>query len=294
MSIAEVAKGLSKALTPILGGAGKELSGYLADHIRFFRWKSAVRIIERANEFSKKKKIDPKKVPIKFIVPFLEAASLEDTARGAAITDMWASLLASTIDKHQSRHTAYIDVLRRLSPKEAKFLLRTYKMITEADYLDEDFDPDLSNVGDKRAIREDFGFGFEKSAATILKRDLQARFEWMKVAEEQIKSIVKDICYRVDLFPILYEVGIYEGRELTGAVTGPLGKVGLDVAANLTVLGLMDRFEVEAQYPSRAKSGKVVRGAVSFVVVTSLGFDFMKTCCSTRTRRDVERTKHKH
>ena len=76
MSLA--AKALTKAIAPLTGGVVKELSGYLGDQVRFLRWKSAVHILKRARLFCDEEKLAPEKIPIKFLVPFLEGASFED------------------------------------------------------------------------------------------------------------------------------------------------------------------------------------------------------------------------
>src|SRR5258707_10557967 len=142
--ISEATKALSKALTPFVGGVGKELSEYLADQIRFLRWKSAIRIVERAKEFCIGKRISPHTIPIKFIVPFMEAASLENVEGDPTVTDMWASLFAASVTRYQARHAVYVDILKKLSSADARFVKNlSVQMGTDYLYSDRDFDADL-------------------------------------------------------------------------------------------------------------------------------------------------------
>src|SRR5438874_2406769 len=123
MSIAPlgtVSKALSTALSPLVGGAAKEVSGYLADNIRYLRWKNAVRILQKAKKFCADKQVKKSDIPIKFIVPFLEAASLEEDTKDATISDMWASLFANAVTSYQSRHAVYVDILKKLSSEDAR------------------------------------------------------------------------------------------------------------------------------------------------------------------------------
>jgi hypothetical protein len=107
-----IARAIGKAIAPLTGGVSKELSGYLGDKIRFLRWKSAVHILKRATLFCNKEQIAADKIPIKFLVPFLEAASFEDVSSEKSLADMWGSLLASAVTAYQARHVIYIDILK--------------------------------------------------------------------------------------------------------------------------------------------------------------------------------------
>jgi hypothetical protein len=111
------AKVLGKALVPVVGGAGKELGALIADQLRFIRWKNAVGILHRAAKFARARKVKPHDVPVKFLVPFLEKASLEESGPDKTILDMWAHLLTSAISSYQSRQILYIDVLSKLPAK---------------------------------------------------------------------------------------------------------------------------------------------------------------------------------
>jgi hypothetical protein len=61
-----------------------------------------------------------KPIPNKFLVPFLEQASLEDP--DSSLIDMWASLLASAAQEFSSHHVHFVSIISRLSPKQGEIL----------------------------------------------------------------------------------------------------------------------------------------------------------------------------
>jgi hypothetical protein len=61
-----------------------------------------------------------KPIPNKFLVPFLEQASLEDPE--SSLIDMWASLLSSAAQNFSSYHTHFVSIISRLSAKQGAAL----------------------------------------------------------------------------------------------------------------------------------------------------------------------------
>jgi hypothetical protein len=61
-----------------------------------------------------------KPIPNKFVVPFLEQASLEDA--DSSLIDMWSSLLASAATDFSSHHAHFVSVISQLSPKQGEIL----------------------------------------------------------------------------------------------------------------------------------------------------------------------------
>ncbi len=101
-------------------GPVAEIGEFCSDKVRFYRWKSAVRTIEKANEIAQDRNIKPQQVPIKFLVPFLEHCSLED--ENSELTEEWAKLLVSASVEFKEKHLIYSGILSRLGPTEAKVL----------------------------------------------------------------------------------------------------------------------------------------------------------------------------
>ncbi len=61
-----------------------------------------------------------KPIPNKFLVPFLEQASLEEPE--SSLIDMWASLLSSAAQEFSSYHTHFVSIISRLFAKQGLIL----------------------------------------------------------------------------------------------------------------------------------------------------------------------------
>jgi Abortive infection alpha len=57
-------------------------------------------------------------IPNKFLVPFLEQASLEDP--DSSLVDIWAGLLVSASEKFESHHTHFVSIIGQLSAKQGE------------------------------------------------------------------------------------------------------------------------------------------------------------------------------
>lgn len=115
-----IRKALGRALEQFLGPAANDSGQLIADQIRYLRWRIALNIVERAERISTKKNLSKNNVPIKFIVPFLEKASLQDD--DGHLSEMWSALLAKARDDYKDRYVSYVDILNTLSPTEAAIL----------------------------------------------------------------------------------------------------------------------------------------------------------------------------
>jgi hypothetical protein len=101
-------------------GSLAEIGDLFSDKVRFLRFKSAVKTLNRAAEIAKEKGISPKAIPMKFLVPFIEDCSLEDEE--SPFIEQWASLLASASKGFDPLHVAIKDVLKNISSKEAALI----------------------------------------------------------------------------------------------------------------------------------------------------------------------------
>lgn len=103
----------------LLGEPCKVAGSMLSDQIYFWQWKNRIRIAEKAQKILDEKKIAAKVIPPGFLIPLLEAAgNVEDET----LQDMWASLLASSVESETSQHPAFVAVLSSLSIEEATLL----------------------------------------------------------------------------------------------------------------------------------------------------------------------------
>jgi hypothetical protein len=85
-----------------------------------------------------------KPLPNKFIVPFLEKASLEEP--DSPLITLWANLLVSASTNYKSAHLHFLDIIHRMSPEQARILQR---MVDRAD----DEDTFLNNYEEIAEIR---------------------------------------------------------------------------------------------------------------------------------------------
>jgi hypothetical protein len=130
-SSGEAAGRLSNALADLLSPL-TEGAGYLGDSIRIYRTRAVIVALEKAYEFAKERGLRLGPVPPKFLVQWLENASVE--GEEAELADLWAKLLVSASKRYKSGHISYVDLLRKIGSDEAKLL----------QYLAYDMDPDFS------------------------------------------------------------------------------------------------------------------------------------------------------
>ena len=104
-----------------------EWAGLKGDELRFKRTQLRLQredvlaeIVERAKNRIGRIVGATKPIPNKFLVPFLEQASLEDP--DSSLVDMWANLLASAAKNFSSHHTHFVSIISQLSPKQGEIL----------------------------------------------------------------------------------------------------------------------------------------------------------------------------
>jgi len=97
-----------------------EIGDLFSEQVRFLRYRSALKILNRATEIAKDNGIKPKELPAKFLVPFIEDCSLEEEE--SPLIEQWAALLASASKGFDPLHVAIKEVLKNISAKEAELL----------------------------------------------------------------------------------------------------------------------------------------------------------------------------
>jgi len=115
-------------IAPLIKGSLEQGIGIFEDKLKYTRWERQVRLMNRAYEFMKESGLDEitRALPLKFAVPLLQGASLEDDNY---LQDLWAMLLANAVnDKCIELKRVYIDILERISPLEGKILKKVYSL----------------------------------------------------------------------------------------------------------------------------------------------------------------------
>lgn len=168
IAVQEVAKASGKAVDGIrefggfiarfTAGTIEQGVGIFEDKLKYYRWENQVRLMVRANRFLKDNGLTAptRPIPLKFAIPLLEAASLEDDNY---LQDLWTKLLvnAANIDSGVDLRNSYIDILKNLTPLEAhileKIYSQPYEIMQHNGIVTEDL-PDHIKVGEETKIMQ--------------------------------------------------------------------------------------------------------------------------------------------
>ncbi len=138
-AVQEIAKVAGKSID-----AGREMGGFIAkylgapleqamgiwtDKLKYLRWESQIRLVDRAQTFLHARGLDAptRPVALSLAIPLLEEGSLADHNE---IQDRWAMLLANAADTHGPEiRRAYVGILSEMTPLDAYLL----DMIHDAD-----------------------------------------------------------------------------------------------------------------------------------------------------------------
>lgn len=105
----------------LLGRSCKVAGGMLADEVYAFQWTNRIRIAHWAKQIMDQEGIASRVLPKGFLLPLLEAAgNVEDPT----LQEMWARLISSGVKDDTSQHPTFIEILRQLTPDEAKIVAR--------------------------------------------------------------------------------------------------------------------------------------------------------------------------
>jgi hypothetical protein len=125
----EVTQEFGRFISRYTGSSLESAFGIFADKLKYLRWERQVRLMKRANQFLKEQGLDrpTREIPVKFAVPLFQSSSLEEDDY---IQDLWAKLLVNAANNESGVeiNRAYIDILERLSPLEAKIMNVIYSI----------------------------------------------------------------------------------------------------------------------------------------------------------------------
>lgn len=106
--------------------------GIFEDRLRYARWERQVRLMQRAESYLAQlgMTVPTKAVPMKVIIPLLQAGSIEDDDE---LQDRWARLLVNAAtDSGVTVQRSFIAILEQLTPLEAKILDMVYAIPYES------------------------------------------------------------------------------------------------------------------------------------------------------------------
>lgn len=135
----------------LFGPVGNELAQLFADRVRFWRWRSAVRIINRARRIREQEGISDAQPSLKFFFPFIEEASKEN--ENDDICEWWARLLSKSDGSTAGFDIHCIQILSSIGSTEARLLELGAQMSNasrQQPLLDDDHDPEYKiNIVDE-------------------------------------------------------------------------------------------------------------------------------------------------
>lgn len=109
-----VGEQLRQLFSPVVEGAG-----LIGDYIHFFRQAAAIRAMKKVQEIALEKKIKLKPVPPKFLVPWVEAVSIEDPQ--SPLIEWWANLMIQR-SLGGSARPYLVDLMTKIGTEEAVLL----------------------------------------------------------------------------------------------------------------------------------------------------------------------------
>jgi len=129
-AIKEATQAAKEFLGELISPALKEGGGVLQDTIKYWRFQNQVNLVLKAKKFLQEKGINPRQVLPKTLLPIIEGGSLEENEE---MRDKWSAMLAHAADPTSDVivRPSYPEILKQLSPLEAKILDNFYESIKE-------------------------------------------------------------------------------------------------------------------------------------------------------------------
>jgi hypothetical protein len=104
------------------GPVADEIGEYLAATVRPYTVVRKVEAVAKAQRMLEARGLSTHAVPPRLLLPILEGASIEDEED---LHTKWSALLANAASSHKV-HPSYIEILKQLTPEDARFLDKLY------------------------------------------------------------------------------------------------------------------------------------------------------------------------
>lgn len=113
----------------VVGKPFEEIGNIAQDWMKYFRYKNLLLIYDKVEKIQKRRGIEGKSKAInpRIAIPLLESASIENEG---SIQELWAKIIANGTDSQKKIdiHPAFIEVIKQLSPDEARILIEFGKL----------------------------------------------------------------------------------------------------------------------------------------------------------------------
>ena len=170
----------------IFGTAGDAVNRY-----RLYREDAAAAALKRAAEIRQEKGLGIDNISPKVLAPWIEGASSEDIT-GDNITEIWATILASSDKETVSIDLIFIGICKSLSFKDAKFFKETMDYFY-IEYLSEYISPDAKDMEFIKAKRS--------TLWSLAKARIQGNVHGISIAILDQAREAKDASELYDLHP---------------------------------------------------------------------------------------------
>jgi hypothetical protein len=148
-------------LQRVAGPLADEVGETLALIARPYRIKLSLKMFQKTQRMLSEAGIAPQTVPPRLFLPMLEAASIENDEE---LHTKWSALLANAASSPNKVHPSYIEILKQLTPEDARLLDRLYMATNDRKYrrlnnlLGEDqFSIPLQNIARLGLIQTTYG-----------------------------------------------------------------------------------------------------------------------------------------
>lgn len=121
---------VTDVLNKLLGPAASEIGLSWGDSLRVWRLKRAVRLFGDVRRTASKANLDLKPVAPRLLFPILDAATLNENED---LHTRWVALLTNAATTDNEVLPSYSEILKQLTPEEARFLDRAYDEVTVAE-----------------------------------------------------------------------------------------------------------------------------------------------------------------
>lgn len=114
-----------------VSGPMEQISGIWEDKLKYRRWENQLALMIKAQKKLQDLAIAPNRpIPMKAAIPLLEYASVEDDD---SLQELWGNLLVnfSNAQSGVSLELAYVEILKSISPLEARILQVVYSLPLE-------------------------------------------------------------------------------------------------------------------------------------------------------------------
>ena len=158
-SIVEITKSITDLIKPFTDPVLTEAGQYIADKIRFLRYKNSVNILIKAKQILDDQNLTPNPVDLKILVPIMESAGLESDNE---LIEKWANLLAtaSITNDVSPRFPKVLSELTGLDVHVLDYILNNERISNKTSYSFDDNEhvttyDILKEFGDLNAIYPD-------------------------------------------------------------------------------------------------------------------------------------------